>query len=75
MTIPNCTANTTVITNIGTAPAERGLTTDEFKAKFDLAPTNIKDDLNDNIIPAIKSSLTNTPSQLIYLYQNIGGAL
>lgn len=29
------TGNTTVITNIGTNPSERGLTTDQFKAKFD----------------------------------------
>jgi hypothetical protein len=27
--------NTTIISTIGTNPAERGLTTDEFKAKFD----------------------------------------
>jgi hypothetical protein len=29
------TGSTTVITNIGTNPEERGLTTDEFKSKFD----------------------------------------
>jgi hypothetical protein len=55
MAIPNCTATTTVITNIGTTPDERGLSTDEFKAKFDEAPGNIKTDLNDNIIPKINN--------------------
>jgi hypothetical protein len=31
------TGDTSIITNIGTTPQERGLTTDEFKAKFDEA--------------------------------------
>jgi len=57
LAIPNCTANTTVITTIGTTPQERGLTTDEFKAKFDEAATNIKEDLNTNIIPAVNAHL------------------
>jgi len=57
LAIPNCTANTTVITTIGTTPQERGLTTDEFKAKFDEAATNIKEDLNANIIPAVNAHL------------------
>lgn len=57
MAIPNCTATTTVITNIGTNPSERGLTTDQFKAKFDEGPGNIKADLNTNIIPAIKTDI------------------
>jgi hypothetical protein len=67
MAIPNCTADTTVITNIGTTPDERGLSTDEFKAKFDEASTNIKNDLNNNIIPAIKEALPGTtPSCRVY---------
>jgi hypothetical protein len=59
MSIPNCTADTTVITNIETTPEERGLTTEQFKAKFDEAPTNIKTDLNENIIPKINEQLSN----------------
>jgi hypothetical protein len=34
------TGATDIITNIGTTPQERGLTTDQFKAKFDEGLTN-----------------------------------
>ena len=35
MPMTEYSGNTEIITNIGTTPQERGLTTDEFKAKFD----------------------------------------
>jgi hypothetical protein len=35
MAMTQYTGDTEIITNIGTTPQERGLTTDEFKAKFD----------------------------------------
>ena len=35
MPMTKYSGNTEIITNIGTTPQERGLTTDEFKAKFD----------------------------------------
>lgn len=59
MAIPNCTANTAVVTNIGTTPDERGLTTEQFKAKFDEPADNVKEDLNENILPAIRDSINN----------------
>lgn len=37
MSMTQYTGNTEIITNIGTTPQERGLTTDQFKAKFDEA--------------------------------------
>lgn len=57
MSLPSCTANTTVITNIGTDPDERGLTTDQFKAKFDEAPTNIKTWIDETYSPAIETEI------------------
>jgi hypothetical protein len=35
MSMTQYTGNTDIIANVGTTPQERGLTTDEFKAKFD----------------------------------------
>jgi hypothetical protein len=35
MPMTTYTGETEIITNLGTTPAERGLETDEFKAKFD----------------------------------------
>ena len=35
MPMTEYSGNTEIITNMGTTPQERGLTTDEFKAKFD----------------------------------------
>jgi len=35
MAMTSYTGETEIITNIGTTPDERGLSTDEFKAKFD----------------------------------------
>jgi hypothetical protein len=57
MALTKPTFLTNIITNIGTNVAERGLTTDQFKAKFDETPAAIKAYLNDVLIEEIDTVL------------------
>jgi hypothetical protein len=55
MPLTKCTTDTAVIADLGTTPDERGLTTEEFKAKFDEASTGLKTYINDTLIPEIEA--------------------
>lgn len=49
MALSKCTVPTDVIGSLGTTPQDRGLTTQEFKDKFDEMPEGIKAYLNDTL--------------------------
>jgi hypothetical protein len=50
--------NTEIITNIGTNPTERGLTTEQFKAKFDEGLTAFVEWFNDTHLVELKTAPT-----------------
>lgn len=58
MAMTPCNVTTSVIAGIGTNPAERGLTTDQFKAKFDEASGDLKDWVNDTHLPELNTKFT-----------------
>lgn len=63
MAFTTYTGDTEIITNIGTTPDERGLTTEEFKAKFDEGLTALKTWFNATHLPEL---VTN---DIQYLYR------
>jgi hypothetical protein len=57
MALTTCSVATNVIASLGTTPQERGLTTDEFKAKFDKEATDLKDWINNTHLPEVYGKL------------------
>jgi hypothetical protein len=57
MALTTCSVTTSVIAALGTTPDERGLTTDQFKAKFDEAPSALKDFFNNTTKPEVDAHL------------------
>jgi hypothetical protein len=60
MAYTTCSVDTAIIAGLGTTPDERGLTTEEFKGKFDESPTGIKGYLNNTLIPQMENGLAHS---------------
>lgn len=57
MALTKCNVPTDTIGSIGTNPEERGLTTQQFKDKFDEMPEGIKAYLNDTLTVELEALL------------------
>lgn len=67
MALSTCSVTTNVIASLGTTVQERGLTTDQFKAKFDKEATDIVAWLNDTHIPELKQlGVMTTQGDMVY---------
>jgi hypothetical protein len=68
MALTTCSVTTSVIASLGTTPDERGLTTDQFKAKFDEFGANFVAWFNDTHLPESEcpaSRITNSVNQTL----------
>lgn len=63
MPLTKCNVPTDVIGSLGTTVADRGLTTQQFKDKFDEMPEGIKAYLNDTLTAELDAELTKTASE------------
>ena len=63
-----------VITNIGTTPEQRQMSTSEFKAKFDEMPENIQRYLKDTLLPELDAHLADiTPQDISTSFTRVVG--
>jgi hypothetical protein len=65
MALTKCAVSTDVIGTLGTTVAERGLTTQQFKDKFDEMPEGIKTYLNDTLTEELDTALAVTASETV----------
>lgn len=73
--LTTCSVTTSVISLLGTTADERGLTTAQFKAKFDEAVTNLKAYLNDTLITEQDNLNTYATSSIATLSSSVSGKL
>lgn len=66
MASTTCSVATNVIASLGTTPQERGLTTDQFKAKFDQFATEFVAWFNATHIGTDKSHIGDNPAVRVY---------
>lgn len=66
MASTTCSVTTNVIASLGTTPEERGLTTDQFKAKFDQFATEFVAWFNATHIGTDKSHIGDNPAARVY---------
>jgi hypothetical protein len=68
MAIPKFSEDMNIISRIGDKPGEdSGLTTEQFKAKFDEGNKKIQDYLNDTLVPAIENTAPGLYSVTMHL--------
>lgn len=78
MAMTQYTASVEIITNLGTTPTERGLTTDQFKAKFDEGLKGFAEWFNDTHLGELNEHLASTEwiaPTLLNGWVNYGGGL
>lgn len=63
MALTKCTVPTDVIGNLGTTTQDRGLTTQQFKDKFDEMPEGIKAYINDTLTVEVDAHMAETATQ------------
>lgn len=63
MAISTCSVTKGTITSLGTTVEERGITTEEFKAKFDYEPDGIIDYLNNEMVPKVNTHMADEITQ------------
>jgi hypothetical protein len=64
MALTKCSVSTDVIGTLGTTVEERGITTQQFKDKFDEMPEGIKTYLNDTLTAEIDTALAAAESEI-----------
>lgn len=65
MALTKCAVTTDVIGSLGTTVEERGITTQQFKDKFDEMPEGIKTYLNDTLTVELDTALAVTASETV----------
>ena len=60
MSLTKLTTDLNIIAGLGTTPQERALTTDQFKAKFDEASSDIQTYINDTMTVEVDTALSET---------------